>query len=36
MARRYFSWTTTNFGKHGGVWVNHYRRYGKKTYRIGR
>lgn len=34
MARRYFGWTTTHFGRGGSRRVNRYRRYGKKTYRI--
>lgn len=32
MARRYFGWTTTRFGKNGSRHVRGYRRYGNKTY----
>ena len=36
MARRYYAWTTAHFDKYGGVRFSNYRRYGNKTYKIGR
>lgn len=36
MARRYFGWTTVRFRKPGVRNIRRYRRYGRKTYLIGK
>lgn len=36
MARKFFGWTTVQFGKGGSRNVRRYRRYGNKTYLTGR